>query len=163
MAAMDTHALLTELLKVWWLWALIAAVAAFRLGQWLREQHRLVRSGIAEIDLMSGSAFEKRLAILFKALGYAVRPVGRRGDFGADLVIEKDGIKTVVQAKRWTKNVGVKAVQEAHAAPAVYGCTESLVVTNRYFTEAAKQLARANRVDLWDRDRLVSALLRVSE
>lgn len=161
MAAAGVHQLLTELLKFWWLWALVAAIGAFRLALWLREQRRLARSGIAEIDLMSGSAFEKRLVILFRGLGYAVRLVGRRGDFGADLVIEKDGVKTVVQAKRWTKNVGVKAVQEAHAAPAVYGCTKALVVTNRYFTAPAKQLARANRVDLWDRDRLVSALLRV--
>jgi restriction system protein len=64
-----------------------------------------------------------------------------------------------VQAKRWTKNVGIKAVQEANAAPAVYGCSNAMVVTNRYFTDAAKKLASANDVALWDRDHLVKALL----
>jgi HJR/Mrr/RecB family endonuclease len=36
-----------------------------------------------------------------------------------------------------------------------------MVVTNRYFTQAARKLARANRVELWDRDQLVEALLKV--
>lgn len=159
MDAADAHVLLSELAKVWWLWALVAAVWSFRAASALLERRRLARSGIAEIDTMSGTVFERRLAMLFRGLGYEVRKVGRRGDYGADLVIEKDGRRTIVQAKRWTKNVGVRAVQEAHAAPAMYGCSRALVVTNRYFTVPAQQLARANRVDLWDRDRLVSALL----
>jgi HJR/Mrr/RecB family endonuclease len=36
-----------------------------------------------------------------------------------------------------------------------------MVVTNRFFTQAARKLARANGVVLWDRDRLVKALLAV--
>ncbi len=79
------------------------------------------------------------------------------GDYGADLVLEKDGVRTVVQAKRWTKNVGVKAIQEAVAAKPIYRCEHAMVVTNRYFTEQARRLAKANGVRLWNRDELVRA------
>lgn len=82
-----------------------------------------------------------------------------RGDYGADLVLEKDGARAVVQAKRWSRNVGVKAVQEAVAAKPLYRCDYSMVVTNRYFTEQARRLAKANDVRLWNRDDLVGALL----
>jgi HJR/Mrr/RecB family endonuclease len=38
-----------------------------------------------------------------------------------------------------------------------------MVVPNRYFTAAASKLARTNGVVLWDRDRLVKALLAVRD
>ncbi len=34
------------------------------------------------------------------------------GDYGADLVLSKDGRKIVVQAKRWKNVVGIEAVQQ---------------------------------------------------
>jgi restriction system protein len=147
--------------EFWPLWVLLGAVFVVRALLVLREWVRLRRSGIAEIDRMDGRTFERCLAMLFRRLGYHVEHVGRRGDYGADLVVRRDGKRVVVQAKRWTKNVGIKAVQEANAAPALYGCSGAMVVTNRHFTAAAKKLARANGVVLWDRDRLVKALLAV--
>src|SRR4051812_19552334 len=102
--------------KLWPLWLLVALVAAAKTLIWLREQRRISRSGIEEIDQMDGHTFEQRMQVLFRDLGYRVQRTRRRGDYGADLVIELDGAKTVVQAKRWTKTVGVKAVQEAVAA-----------------------------------------------
>lgn len=144
---------------LWQLWALVALVGLGRAALWAFGQRKLARSGIAEIDAMDGPTFERRLVTLFRTLGYRVEHIGRRGDYGADLVVSKDGVRTVVQAKRWTRNVGVKAIQEAHAAPAMHGCARALVVTNRHFTDSAHRLARANGVELWDRDKLVNALL----
>jgi restriction system protein len=147
--------------EFWPLWVLLGAVLVVRASLVVWGWARLKRSGIEEIDQMDGRTFERRLAMLFRRLGYHVEHVGRRGDYGADLLVRRDGKRTVVQAKRWTKNVGIRAVQEAHAAPALYGCSGAMVVTNRYYTEAAKKLARANGVVLWDRDRLAKALLAV--
>jgi HJR/Mrr/RecB family endonuclease len=148
-------------LPLWPFWVLLALVVVGRAALWAFREWRLARSGITAIDMMDGTTFERRLVWLFQGLGYRVDRVGRRGDYGADLVVERNGERVVVQAKRWTKNVGVKAVQEAHSAPAMYECSRSMVVTNRYFTQAARKLARANRVELWDRDQLVEALLKV--
>lgn len=146
-------------MALWPLAVVVGVVAAIRAATWLYRERRLARSGITEIDRMDGTTFERRLASLFRSLGYRVDHTGRRGDYGADLIVSRAGVRTVVQAKRWTRNVGIRAVQEAHAAPALYGCSRALVVTNRHFTDPAKKLARANGVQLWDRDQLVALLL----
>jgi restriction system protein len=75
--------------------------------------------------------------------------------------VTKDGQRIAVQAKRWTKAVGVKAVQEAVASKGIYKCADALVVANRPFTRQARTLAQANAVTLWDRDVLVAKLLAV--
>jgi restriction system protein len=147
------------MLSLWPLWTIFTAILLGRLALAWYETRRLARSGIAEIDQMTGTEFERRLVILFRALGYQVTHVGAVGDFGGDLVISKDATRTVVQAKRYTKNVGVKAVQEVVAAQRMYDCTAALVVTNRDFTAPARTLARSNGVELWGREQLVARLL----
>lgn len=153
------HSLGSAVSHYWWLILIVAAILAARVLIWLAHERRLARSGISEIDRMDGITFERHLSHLFSSRGYRVQQTRARGDYGADLVLEKDGVRTVVQAKRWTKNVGVKAIQEAVAAKPMYGCDCAIVVTNRYFTEQAQFLARANGVRLWNRDELVRALL----
>jgi restriction system protein len=158
-----TRAVGPFLTHFWWLVLIVGALLLARGIQWLITERRLARSGIGEIDQMDGITFERRLVHLFNALGYNVEQTRARGDYGADLVLERDSVRIVVQAKRWTKNVGVKAIQEAVAAKPMYRCERAMVVTHRYFTDQAKRLARANDVRLWDRDELVSALLRGAE
>jgi restriction system protein len=153
------HGLVHSLLAFWPLWLLIGLVALGKLAVELYRLRRLSRSGIAEIDGMDGRTFEVFLSILFRRLGYSVEVTRYRGDYGADLVVKKGGRKIAVQAKRWKKRVGLKAVQEAVAAKAIYGCEGALVVANRDFTQQARRLARANKVELWDREALVSKLL----
>jgi restriction system protein len=153
--------LLSPLLRqFWWLWVILITLGVWRIARSAFAMRRLARSGISEIDAMDGLLFEKRMALLFRGLGYSVEQTRARGDYGADLVIEMGGARAVVQAKRWTKSVGVKAVQEAVAAKAMYRCSEAMVVTNSHFTPQARTLASANEVELWDRERLVEELLR---
>jgi restriction system protein len=155
------HGLAKAFVTFWPLWLLIAAVGAAKLAWRLYELRRLSRSGIGEVDLMDGTTFELFLTTLFRRLGYGVEHTGRRGDYGADLVVTKDERRIAVQAKRWNKAVGVKAIQEAVASKGMYKCSEALVVANRAFTRQARTLARANDVALWDRDVLVTKLLAV--
>jgi restriction system protein len=143
----------------WWFWLLLATVAAVRLGYRIYQQRRLARSGIHEVDIMDGKTFEMYLATLFHRRGYQVEQTRYRGDYGADLVVRRDGTKIAVQAKRWTKNVGVRAVQEAVASKGYYNADAAMVVANRAFTPQARILARANGVELWDRERLVKEML----
>jgi restriction system protein len=150
--------------SVLWLFAFIFVVKVGLplLFGYLRKR-RLEASGIADIDQMDGKTFEQYLEALFERLGFQVERTRYVGDYGADLVVGKDGVKTIVQAKRWKKPVGVKAVQEAVAAKAMYGCTEAMVVTNSTYSKQAVELAKANKVVLWDRERLVDALLSVAK
>lgn len=96
--------------QLWWLLAIFGAILLVRLLLFVRRQRRLARSGIREIDTMDGATFEQYLATMFRRLGYRVDVVGsRRGDYGGDLLIQADGKRTIVQAKRYRdKRVGIR-------------------------------------------------------
>ncbi len=111
------------------------------------------------IDTLSGIEFEDYLLNLFKALGYEGKTTLTSNDYGADLVITKDKIKTVVQAKRYLDKVGISGVQEVIGAKGYYNADKCLVVTNNYFTPNAINLAEANNVELWDRDKLINMVM----
>lgn len=125
-------------------------------------EEKLKRSGIHDIDKMDGRQFERYLGHLFKSQGYSVQLTRLSGDFGADLVLQKDGRRIVVQAKRHSKNVGIKAVQEAQASIAYYKAHEAWVMSNRDYTEEAKTLAKANGVRLINRSELVDMILKMN-
>lgn len=127
----------------------------------LARELEILRSGIREIDQMEGYEFEVYLALLFRKAGYDVTQTPQTGDFGADLILIQNGIRTVVQAKNYSGSVGNKAVQEVAAARNHYGAGGAIVITNSYFTPAAIQLARSNGVQLWNRDVLITFINRV--
>ena len=151
------------LLLLWQLWVILGIVLIIKLALKIFEKQRLVKSGIHEIDQMSGKTFEKYLEALFEKLGYRVERTRYIGDYGADLVTTKDGVKTIIQAKRFKQKVGIKAIQEAVAAKGYYGCSKAMVVTNSFYTKQAIELAKANDVELWNRDNLVKALLTIKK
>lgn len=127
----------------------------------LIKRHRLKRkysrSGIEEVDSMDGHSFEDFLAVQFRKLGYHCELIGSGGhDYGVDLLIEKNGIVTAVQAKRYSNHVGIKAVQETLSGKTYYNAQKALVVTNNYYTAAAINLAESCDVELWDRDDCIS-------
>lgn len=128
-----------------------------------KRAERLKKSGIIQIDKMDGVQFEQYLGHLFRSHGYKAEVTQAAGDFGADLVLSKDGRRIVVQAKRYSKNVGLKAVQEVQGARAHYKASEAWVVTNSNFTQQAFQLAKSNGVRLIGRDELVEMLLQMKE
>lgn len=124
------------------------------------EEKRLLNSGIYEVDSMTGKEFEKVLDVCFRKLGYGVRLTSDSQDYGADLIVYKDGLKTVVQAKRKKNPVGINAVQEVVSAIRHYKADKAMVITNNYFTTNAYNLARSNEIELWDRKRLSEFMLR---
>ncbi len=137
----------------------VAAFIAMLIMTGIKRTERLKRSGISDIDQMEGIQFEKYLGYLFQAQGYKTHVTKAAGDYGADLLLQKEGKKIVVQAKRYSKNVGIRAVQEAHSAVAHYGASEAWVVTNSDYTTAAYELAKSNRVRLINRERLIELIL----
>ncbi|MFB5268105.1 restriction endonuclease [Paenibacillus enshidis] len=77
-------------------------------------------------------------------------------------MLEKAGKKIVVQAKRYSKSVGIEAVQQAHSSQNYYGASEAWVLSNRNYTEAARNLAKSNSVRLIGRDELVEMILKMN-
>ena len=116
-----------------------------------------------KIDEMKGEEFEDLLATCFKRIGYHVDRTPRTNDFGADLILVKNRQKTVVQVKRYKKNVGSTAVQEVVAALPYYRATLGMVVTNSAYTASAKKLAQANNITLWDRSNLFELIRQAAQ
>jgi len=122
-------------------------------------ERRLKKSGILEVDKMSGRKFEEYLQVLLKAKGYYVELTPASGDYGADLILSIKDKKIIVQAKRYKGNVGIRAVQEIASAKSYYKADECWVITNSFFTEQARKLASSNKVRLIDRKQLMSWML----
>jgi hypothetical protein len=106
-----------------------------------------------EIDGLDGAAFEAALAQLFELLGYDVEHIGGF-DKGADLILTQDGLRTAVQAKRWSTGVGIEAVRQLLDGMKRYTCDNGIVVTNSFFTEPAVECAGFHGIGLWDRWKL---------
>lgn len=130
----------------------------------LRREHMFHGATLQSIDTMDGTEFEMFLAMLFSHLGYRVQRTGMSHDFGADLLLtSRRNKRIVVQAKRYEGNVGISAVQEVIGAVHYYNGVRGMVVTNRSFTESAQELAARSGIELWDRDRLVTAMSRIPQ
>ena len=118
---------------------------------------------IAEVDKMEGLEFEHYLAKLFANLGYDTKVTNGSGDYGADLILLSNTKKIIVQAKRYKKRVGIKAVQEIASAKSHYNADECWVITNNFFTDPAKKLAKSNHVTLIDRTQLMNWMLEMKK
>lgn len=106
---------------------------------------------ISQLDHLSGIEFENYLKSLFENMGYETQMTKATGDYGADLIVSKNGKKTIIQAKCYNHTVGVKAVQEIIAARNHYHIYRAMVITNNYFSREAENLALESDVILTDR------------
>lgn len=154
--------------ELWPLWLMILLSLLARHGPKLlkkykerRKATKLMMLGLEGLDEISGREFELLLSELFLNMGWKVEVTAAANDWGADLVISKENRTTVVQAKRWNRPVGVKAVQEVVASMPMYNANQAIVVTNSTFTNQAAHLAKVNNVELWDRTKLVASIAKV--
>ena len=100
---------------------------------------------------MEGHEFEYFCAGLLKQKGFVdVEVTKGSGDYGVDILAEKDGITYAIQCKRYTTPVGIKAVQEAYAGRDYYDRMVGAVMTNQYFTSPAVDAAKKLKILLWD-------------
>lgn len=139
----------------------VGVVAIIIITGWrtARFKKMVQQSGIAEIDQMTGRQFEEYLGTLFQHHGYKVSYTPTTGDFGADLILNKGNETIVVQAKRYKKAVGVKAVQEVIPSINMYNAGVAWVITNSTYTMQALTLAKKNRVRMIDREELIQMSL----
>lgn len=145
-----------HLLKAMWLLFSFSIHLTYKLiRKLLKNPSKPVLCTLAEIDEMNGYKFEEFMKYVYEQLGYSVYLTSKSGDQGADLILtSKKRTRIAVQVKRYSGKVSNGAVQEVVAAKGFYKCTEGIVVTNSYFTDSAKQLAKANFIDLVDRNEL---------
>lgn len=112
-----------------------------------------------KMDEMEGHDFEYFCADLLAGRGFQdVKVTKASGDFGTDILAEKDGVTYAIQCKCYSSPVGVKAVQEAYAGKDYYDRMVGAVMTNQYFTSAGVAAAKKLKILLWDRGYLESMM-----
>ena len=79
-----------------------ATLALHRFLKWWHRRRWLNGTEMARIDKMSGLEFERVCGEIFQRLGYKVTVTKASGDQGADLLLERQGRRIVVQTKRQT-------------------------------------------------------------
>lgn len=119
-----------------------------------RRYHKI--RNVAFVNELTGIEFETAVASLYERNGYTVRLTKASGDFGVDVLANKGIELLAIQVKRYTGNVGVRAVQEVASGASHYKATTAVVITNAFFTKQAKELAKSLRVTLINKKRLAN-------
>lgn len=147
-----------DLLQLIYIFGLVLLVSVVIMGiVYLVKKHRNIVP--EHFDTLEGHEFEYYCADLLREKGFIDVEVTRgSGDYGADILAEKDGVTYAIQCKCYTAPIGVKAIQEAHAGRDYYDCMVGAVLTNQYFTEPAVEAAKKLKILLWDRGYLESML-----
>jgi hypothetical protein len=142
-------------------WKAVRAVA----GASVRRR-RLLGYTLQELDGLSGDRFQDWVGAMLARGGLRARPLGRSRDYGVDLIVDAQGCRMAVQAKRYDRPVGNGAVQQAIAGADYHRCEAAAVVTQSRFTDAARRQAAAAHlpVALLGRDELprLCSLLRAA-
>lgn len=101
--------------------------------------------------VMTGHDYEYFVADYLQSHGFRnVQVTKGSGDFGVDILADKYKIRYAIQCKYYARPVGNAAIQEAVAGKAYYGCDSAMVITNSTFTQAARELADVNDVQLME-------------
>lgn len=112
-----------------------------------------------QFDNMSGSDFEYFCADLLRKNNYEdVKITPASGDFGVDILASQNNILYAIQCKCYSSDIGVDAVYQVSGGMKYYKANIGIVLTNRYFTKQAIELANNIGIVLWDRDLLLKLI-----
>ncbi|WP_184647006.1 restriction endonuclease [Xanthomonas sp. 3307] len=149
-----------------WILLLLCWLAA--LASFLKARHRrrlldtrttlesLTAGGWRQFELLVGEAFRRQ--------GYTVEETGLGGaDGGIDLILRKDGRRTLVQCKQWKRQqVGVSVVREMYGLLAHHQADAVKIVCVGTYTNDAERFARGKAIELVCGERLLE-MIRVAQ
>lgn len=101
-----------------------------------------------EAHQISPSEYEQLCADILNKFGWNAQVTQSSRDHGADVIAEKQGVRVIIQCKRYSQPVGNKAVQEVHSALRLYAGNVGCVVAPSGFTPQAQQEANGLAVKL---------------
>ena len=135
--------------------AIGAAASVFKSkhrGRLLEQQ-----SGIESIRNMSWQNFELLVGEAFRRKGFEVKENGGGGaDGGIDLILYKNGKKSIVQCKRWkTFSINVSLVRELYGVMSAESANECIFVSSGNYTSEARLFAENKPIWLIDGEELL--------
>jgi len=97
--------------------------------------------------------FEKFVCELFRKMGYNAESTPSTGDYGVDVVAQKDGNTVAIQVKKYKEgnNVGAQTIQQTLGAMWKVKADQSILITTSGFTVYAQEQAREAPIELWDK------------
>jgi len=113
-----------------------------------REKKWLGGLRLEDLDNLSGADFEKWISARLESEGISAENIQHSGDFGVDVIATVGNVRIGIQAKRYSKNVGNDAVQQAVSGSDYHDCQAAAVVTQAGFTKAAAAQAKKARLPI---------------
>jgi restriction system protein len=151
----------------WKIASSVLAISAILLLAWSftslirkRYRRRLLEKELLDLN---PTQFEERVQLLLADLGWTeLQRRGGSGDRGVDLVGECEGLRYVVQCKRYTKRVPPAMVRDLVGALHIQKADRALLVTTSGFTKQGHAEVRDQHVELWDGDILAAQIARAA-
>lgn len=116
------------------------------------------QSSLDTIRSMSWQEFELLVAEAFKRKGFEVKENGGGGaDGGIDLILTKNGKKSIVQCKRWKAfSVGVPLIRELFGVMTAERANDCIFVSSGNYTAEARLFAEGKPIWLIDGSELLN-------
>lgn len=110
------------------------------------------QSSLESIRAMSWQEFELLVGEAFRRKGFEVKENGGGGaDGGIDLILNKNGKKSIVQCKRWkTFSIGVPLVRELYGVMTAERVNDCIFVSSGNYTAEARLFAEDKPIWLID-------------
>ena len=143
------------LLAACWLAALVSYVRARQRRRWLD-----TRTDLESLAAGGWRQFEKLVGEAFRRQGYTVEETSLGGaDGGIDLILRKDGRRTLVQCKQWKRQrVGVSIVREMAGLLAHHHADAVKIVCIGSYTPDAERFAQGKPIELIGGERLLGMI-----
>jgi restriction system protein len=134
----------------------IMAVASALFGT---KRRRLVddQQSLETLRATSWKDFEYLVAEAYRRQGFTVDySVSKGSDGGVDLVLQRDGRRSLVQCKQWKAfSVGRPVLQQMFGIMTAEGADEAIIVTSGRFTGEAREFANGKPMQLLDGSNLL--------
>lgn len=142
-------------------WLLLALCWIGAAASWFRSRRSRqlldTRTGLDSIAALGWRQFELLVGEAFRRQGYAVEQTGLGGaDGGIDLILRRDGRRTLVQCKQWRRQkVPVNVVREMYGLLAHHQADEVKIACSGGYTDDAARFAEAKPIQLINGDELL--------
>ncbi|MFW9439856.1 restriction endonuclease [Xanthomonas euvesicatoria] len=148
------------LLGICWL----AALCSY-LGSRSRQRFLDTRTTLESLAAGGWRQFERLVGEAFRRQGYSVEETGLGGaDGGIDLILRKDGRRTLVQCKQWKRQqVGVSVVREMYGLLAHHQAHAVKIACIGTYTKDAERFAEGKPIELIGGEQLLDMIQAVQQ
>lgn len=122
-----------------------------KLGKFLEVHLQRKRILGKDFSDMTGWEFEQYCAVWLGNRGFQeIKVTSGSGDYGADVLCKRNGLKYAVQCKLYSGKVPYRAVEEVICARQYYGADKAMIFTNSVLTPQASEAASKLGVIVYD-------------